>query len=412
MVPVTKHPCAPDGPSNQPPLIVHVIHHLGVGGMENGLVNLINHIPPDRYRHAIVCLKGYSDFRKRITHESVDIIALNKREGNDFGMYFRLFQTLRRLKPDIVHTRNLGTMEGQLVAAAARVRARVHGEHGRDVFDLYGMNRKYNLLRKAIKPFVGHFIPVSRDLEAWLTETVGVAPSRISQVYSGVDSARFHPRRGPRGLPGPEGFFTDEAIVIGSVGRMAAVKDFPNLVRAFIHVLDQEPAARSRLRLLIVGDGIDRQKCIEMLHQAGQQDLAWFPGERSDIAELMRTMDIFALPSLGEGISNTILEAMCTGLSVVATRVGGNVELVKDGVTGKLVPPGEPAAFAAALMEYYRQPALPGLHGKAGRETIERGFTMQAMTSGYMAVYDKVLRQSRVGKDRHAYVSPPLQGEG
>src|SRR5688500_19676428 len=68
----------------QPPLIVHVIHHLGVGGLENGLVNLINHIPPERYRHAIVCLKGYSDFRRRITRENVEIVALNKREGHDF----------------------------------------------------------------------------------------------------------------------------------------------------------------------------------------------------------------------------------------------------------------------------------------------------------------------------------------
>ena len=103
----------------QPPLIVHVIHHLGVGGLENGLVNLINHIPPERYRHAIICLKGYSDFRRRIIRENVEIVALNKREGQDFSLYLNLFKTLRRLKPDIVHTRNLGTMEGQVIAAIA-----------------------------------------------------------------------------------------------------------------------------------------------------------------------------------------------------------------------------------------------------------------------------------------------------
>src|SRR6478736_3837986 len=98
------------------PLIVHVIYHLGVGGLENGLINLINNIPPDRYRHAIVCLKGYTDFRARINRQDVDVLALNKREGNDFNLYVNLFKTLKRLKPDIVHTRNLGTMEGQLIA--------------------------------------------------------------------------------------------------------------------------------------------------------------------------------------------------------------------------------------------------------------------------------------------------------
>src|SRR5687768_10740322 len=209
----------------QPPLIVHVVYHLGVGGLENGLINLINHIPSERYRHAIVCLKGYSDFRKRITRENVEIVALNKREGQDFSLYVNLFKTFRRLKPDIVHTRNLGTMEGQVIAALAGARARVHGEHGRDVFDLHGTNRKYNLLRKAIRPFVNHFITVSRDLESWLVSTVGAAPECIKQIYNGVDSSRFYPRS-PKsgrahGLPdAPEGFFSDDVFVVGSVGRM------------------------------------------------------------------------------------------------------------------------------------------------------------------------------------------------
>jgi sugar transferase (PEP-CTERM/EpsH1 system associated) len=390
----------------QPPLIAHVIHHLGVGGMENGLVNLINHIPPERYRHAIVCLKGYSDFYKRITRQPVEIIALNKREGNDIGMYLRLFRTLRQLNPDIVHTRNLATMEGQLIAAAARVRARVHGEHGRDIFDLHGANRKYNLLRKAISPFVGHFIAVSQDLESWLVNTVGVAPGRVSQIYSGVDSVRFCPRGGTPSATGPDGFFTQDAIVVGSVGRMAAVKDFPNLVRAFQLMLEREPAARARLRLLIVGEGIHRQTCIEMVQRSGLADLAWFPGERADIAELMRAMDIFVLPSLGEGISNTILEAMSTGLPVVATRVGGNVELIREGVTGKLVPPGEPERLAEALLDYYRRPELLHHHGETARRLIESSFAMQAMTAGYVEVYDKVLRRYQAAHLRNAAESP------
>jgi sugar transferase (PEP-CTERM/EpsH1 system associated) len=390
----------PDNQTSQPPLIVHVIHHLGVGGMENGLVNLINHIPPERYRHAIVCLKGRSNSHKQITRDNIEIVTLNKREGKDLAIYPRLFKTLKRLQPDIVHTRNLGTMESQVVAAAAGIRARVHGEHGRDIFDLHGTNLKYNILRKAIKPFVAEFIAVSRDLEGWLASTVGVARDRISQVYNGVDSALFHPRSGPRTMAGPKGFFTNDAIVIGSVGRMAAVKDFPNLVRAFAMMIEKEPAARAELRLLIVGDGVDRQACMELIQKAGLQDQAWFPGERSDIAELMRAMDLFVLPSLGEGISNTILEAMCSGLPVVATRVGGNMELVRDGVTGKLAPPAEPGALADALLDYYRNVCMLARHGKAARQQIESSFTMDAMTKGYLAVYDKALEQARAGAKR------------
>lgn len=382
----------------QPPLIVHVIHHLGVGGLENGLINLINHIPPERYRHAIVCLKGYTDFRRRIIRENVEIVALNKREGNDFSLYLNLFKTLRRLKPDIVHTRNLSAMEGQVIAAVAGARVRVHGEHGRDIFDLHGKNRKYNLLRKAIRPFVNHFIAVSRDMESWLVNTVGATPTRINQIYNGVDSLRFHPRNG-KGSGAerffedlPEGFITENTFVIGSVGRMADVKDYPSLIRAFLMLLKKAPSAHEQFRLLIVGEGNSRRQCSDMLREAGAEALAWFPGERTDIPELMRAMDLFVLPSLGEGISNTILEAMSTGLPVVATNVGGNVELVKEGLTGMLVPPGVPAAITEAILQYHRNPDLIVKHGKAARQQIEASFSMEAMTKGYLQVYDKALR--------------------
>lgn len=381
------------GGAGHSPLIVHVIHHLGVGGLENGLVNLINHMPPGRYRHAIVCLKGYTEFRRRIKCGDVEIVALNKQEGHDLGLYLRLFKTLRHLKPDIVHTRNLATMEGQLVSALAGVKARVHGEHGRDIFDLHGKNRRYNLLRRAIRPFVGHYIAVSKDLECWLVDTVGAAPDRVSQIYNGVDSLRFHPRSGPRDEFGPEGFFTDDAFVIGSVGRMAAVKDYPSLVRAFLKVLEKKPTARRRLRLLIVGDGGSRQECLDLLRDTSARELAWLPGERADTPTLMRAMDLFVLPSLGEGISNTILEAMSSGLPVVATRVGGNVELVQEGHTGRLVPPANPEAMADALLDYYVNTEKALLHGKSARQKIEACFSMEAMTQGYLDVYDKVLKQ-------------------
>lgn len=374
-----------------PPLIVHVIYHLGVGGLENGLVNLINNIPPERYRHAIICLKGYSDFHRRIKRRDVTIIALNKREGSDFKVYFDLFKLFKQLNPDIVHTRNLATMEGQVIAAWARVKARVHGEHGRDIFDLEGKNRKYNLLRKAIRPFIHHFIAVSKDLEKWLIDTIKVDPADIDQIYNGVDSLRFCPNNDLSPAAIPAGFINEHSFVIGSVGRMAEVKDYPNLVQAFLLMLHGIPEARKRLRLLIVGEGESRDRCIAMLRSAGAEGLAWLPGERADIPELMRIMDLFVLPSLGEGISNTILEAMSSGLPVVATKVGGNIELVREDQTGKLIPPGDPEMLAEAMCEYYRKHDLLTKHGYAARQLIERGFSMDAMTQGYLKVYDKAL---------------------
>ena len=135
----------------QPPLVVHIIHELGTGGLENGLVNIINRSPPGRYRHAIVCLTRAGEFATRISAPDVQVIELHKRPGHDFGLYWRLLRALRMLRPAIVHTRNLSTLEMQFVAAVLPGVKHVHGEHGRDVFDLHGTNRKYNLLRKAAR---------------------------------------------------------------------------------------------------------------------------------------------------------------------------------------------------------------------------------------------------------------------
>lgn len=372
------------------PLIVHVIHRLGTGGMENGLVNLINHMPRGRYRHAIVCLQGYTDFRRRLQREDVEIYDIQQREGHDFGAYRRLYATLKALKPDILHTRNLSALESQAIGALARIRGRVHGEHGRDIYDLHGRNRKYNLLRKAIRPLVGRYIAVSRDLAGWLHDTVGVPSHKITQIYNGVDSMKFHPRTGDRAPIGPPGFASGADIIIGSVGRLAQVKDYPTLIRAFHRLRELWPEGFVRLRLIIVGDGPARAECERLVAETGLAGQVWLAGDRSDVAELMRGMDLFVLPSLGEGISNTILEAMASGLPVVATHVGGNPELVEDGKTGKLAPPGDAAALAQGMLEYAQDSSRLQAHGRAAREVIDARFSMAAMVAGYLGVYDAV----------------------
>lgn len=377
--------------NHPPPLIVHVIQRLAVGGLENGLVNLINHMPKDRYRHAIICLRSSTEFKNRIQSKNVAVIELNNTLGHGVGVYLRLARTVRDLKPDIVHTRNLPALEFQLVAALLGVKARIHGEHGRDVYDLDGRSRKYNALRKAMRPFVQHYTVVSRDLREWLIHTVGVDQQCVTQILNGVGTDRFQPRRGPRDLTGPPGFMSHDSVVIGTIGRMEAVKDQMTLVRAFLYLLNADIRARQRLRLLLIGDGSLRAAALELLRSAGAEWLAWLPGEREDVPAMMRALDIFVLPSLREGISNTILEAMASGLPVVATRVGGNPELIVNEVTGTLVPPADPVAMAEAIRTYLLYPQKGTIHGQAGRRRVESCFSMEAMVGGYLKVYDTAL---------------------
>ncbi len=389
-------PAATDRPVSAP-LVAHVIHRLDVGGLENGLVNLIDRMPPARYRHAIVCLTGYTEFARRIRRSDVTLHALDKRAGHDPGVQLRLWRLLRQLRPAIVHTRNLSALEAVVPAALARVPVRIHAEHGRDMHDLDGLRPRYRWLRRAMRPFVHRWVALSRDLEVYLARGVGVPPGRLTQIYNGVDSERFHPApTGREPLPAPDAA-PRGAIVLGTVGRLKAVKDPLTLARAFALLVGRDPGARARIRLVLVGDGPLREAVRGVLEACGATDLAWLPGERSDIPQILRGLDVFVLPSLAEGVSNGILEAMASGLPVVATRVGGNPELVEHGASGFLVPRGDPPALAAALERYLAQPDLRMQHGREGRRRAEERFSLERMVLDYLALYDAVLTSAPRG---------------
>jgi sugar transferase (PEP-CTERM/EpsH1 system associated) len=372
------------------PLVVHVMHRFDVGGLENGVVNLINHMPADRYRHAIIALTEVTDFRKRIRRDDVQFISLNKPPGHLFALYPRLFGLFREMRPAIVHSRNLAALEVTVPAWAAGVRVRIQGEHGRDVGDLDGTNRKYQWVRRIYNPFVTHYVALSRDLESWLIERVGIPARKVAQVYNGVDASRFHPAEGLSSIDGCP-FRRPQHWLIGTVGRMQTVKDQPLLARAFIRALELDPSLKSTLRLVMVGEGPLRAEAMQLLEQAGVADLAWLPGERHDVPDVLRGLDCFVLPSLAEGISNTILEAMASGRAVIATRVGGNPELVAEGRTGCLVPASNVEALARALVDYADNPERTRAMGKAGRAEVERRFSMEAMVAAYLGLYDRLL---------------------
>jgi sugar transferase (PEP-CTERM/EpsH1 system associated) len=384
-----------------PPLIVHIIFRLAMGGLENGLVNLLNMMPRDRYRHAVISLTDVTDFQRRITRDDVTVLALHKKPGHDFGVYWRAWKALRGLRPAIVHTRNFPTLEFLFVAACAGSAHRVHGEHGREIYDLDGRNRIYNAFRKVMNLLVHRYVTVSRDLAGWLTQTVGVNPRRVTQIYNGVDTVRFQPRRHRQIAGSPTGFFPPQALVLGTVGRMQVVKDQITLVRAFVHLVKTMPEARRVLRLITVGEGPLYAEALHILRTEKCEQYAWLPGARSDVPALLNAMDVFVLPSLAEGISNTVLEAMASGLPVIATRVGGNVELIEDGRTGFLVPAADPVGMAAAIRRYLDDPELVPKHGAEARKKAEAQFSLDAMVKHYLAMYDGVLAGKGRPAERH-----------
>ncbi|HXF46711.1 MAG TPA: TIGR03088 family PEP-CTERM/XrtA system glycosyltransferase [Burkholderiaceae bacterium] len=374
------------------PLIAHVVFRFAVGGLENGVVNLINRMPRDRWRHAVIALTEVNGaFAQRLQREDVVLAALNKPPGHGVRLYPRLYKLFRELRPAIVHTRNLAALEAVVPAWAAGVPVRVHGEHGREHSDLDGRNRKYQRIRKLYRPFVKHYIALSHDLERYLIERIGVPAARVAHIYNGVDCARFRPRA-ERREPIAGSPFNDPALfVVGAVGRLEAVKDQTNLARAFVSALQASTAAAQRLRLVLVGDGPLRSAVEAIVRAAGAERLVWFAGERGDVAELLRGFDCFVLPSLGEGISNTLLEAMATGLPVIATRVGANADLMEEGTAGRLVPRADPDALARELLALLDDPERALSYGRAGRQIVERRFSLERMVADYESLYLRLL---------------------
>lgn len=376
------------------PLIAHVVYRFDTGGLENGVVNLINHMPADRYRHAVIALTEITDFKKRITRDDVEFIELHKKPGHGIWLYPKLFKLLRAKRPSIVHTRNLAALEATVPAWAAGVPVRIHSEHGREGADVAPDHPKYRFMRKLYRPFVTNYLALSSDLSHYLHHYVGIPSRKLSQIYNGVDSNRFACSDGRLPIAGCP-FQGDEHWIVGTIGRMHAIKDQMNLAKAFVCALQTHPQLGDKLRLVMIGDGPERSDVLNFLSSAGLSDISWLPGERHDIPEILHGLDCFVLPSKSEGISNTILEAMASGLPVIATNVGGNPELVENGITGKLVPHSNPEALAEAIIDYAYAPKSALNAGRSARQTVEQRFSLDAMVGAYCELYDSLLTRSK-----------------
>lgn len=367
--------------------IVHVVYSFSVGGLENVIVQLINRLPADRYEHVVLSLTTISDFKHRITQTGVRFIELNKPPGHAIPLYPRIYRLLRELRPDVLHTCNLAALEITPLAWLARVPLRVHAEHGWDAHDPQGKNPRYQRLRKLYRPFVSHYVAVSQDLDDYLAQAIGVPARRHSLIANGVDTGRFSPASGtPPTVPGCP-FDPAAHWLVGTVGRLQTVKNQPLLARAFVRLIKEHPEAAQRARLVVVGDGPLRTDVEAVLEEGGVRHLAWMAGSRDDVADILRMLHCFVLPSQAEGTSCTLQEAMASGLPVIATAVGGTPDLVEEGRTGHLVPSDDVTAMASAMAELYAHPERAHDYANTARERSVSRFGLDAMVHAYATLF-------------------------
>lgn len=362
------------------PLIVHVIYRLECGGLQTVLAECINHMPAQDYRHAVICLTDFTEYAQTITRLGVELHTLQKPPGRAVLTHFKLWKLLRGLRPSVIHTYNVSAIEYNLTALLAGVPVRIHAEHGRNLVELDGNHKTYNFIRRLLVPIIHAYVPVSLDLAKWLRQTIGVPSKKIAIVPNGVDTVRYAPSNSAENA-------TLKQICIGTVGRVDAIKNHKALLDTFRLLLERFPAPKFDLRLAIVGDGPLLQELREQVLQETWAHRVWLPGERRDVADIMRNFSIFVLPSLSEATPVTVLEAMATSLPVVASRVGGVPQLVLDWQTGLLVEPSNLDALANAIATYITSPQLRAQHGAAGRMHVLTNHSILQMVAKYHSLY-------------------------
>jgi len=370
------------------PRIAHVIPSLNMGGLEGVVAQLTARLSPT-YEHVVLTLERDGPMRASFD-PGVAVIAMGEQHRPDLWNAGRMARLLRALRPDIVHSRNWSCVDAIVAARLAGVRTVIHGEHGRNATDPGGRSVLRRVGRRLVSPMVTQFVTVSQDLSRWLLQEVGIPAGKVLAICNGVDTSRFSP--GARGTARAELGIEPSSVVIGTVGRLDPVKDQTGLLRAFSRIADRPDTV-----LVVAGDGPCRAELLSLITTLGLGPRVRLLGERRDIPRVLAAFDIFVLCSVFEGISNTILEAMATGLPVVATGVGGNPELVADGVTGALVGPRDVEGLAAALSYYVDNPEVAERHGSAGRRRAESDFSLDGMVAAYGHLYERLLDRRRTG---------------
>ncbi len=363
--------------------VMHVLDRLDTGGTEKAVLKLIRGLDEDLFEHYICTLRG-TDPSAGQWSAGVQLVNLG-REGTNFKFNVpRLVRAMRAIQPAVVHSRNWGAIEAVIAARIAGVPAVVHSEHGYELEMQSGLPLRRRVLRHLTYRMASATATVTHELRNYHAGQAWWRPERIRILYNGVDLDEFRSRLQAREALRQQLGIPAQALVLGSVGRMVRLKDFMTLLKAARLLFTEIPG----LYVVLVGAGPELSNLQEFVASAHElEGRIIFLGMLDQVADALNAMDIFVLPSMMEGMSNTLLEAMAVGLPIVATRVGGNMEVVGEGVCGYLFTPQDVHGLAGLLRTLLRDGSLRADFGVAARQRAAKEFSLQAMVARYRDLY-------------------------
>ena len=377
--------------------IVHFVENLERGGLERTVIDLIAAQREAGHRCAVICLFQAGMLAPELREQGVMVHVCGKRSGPDMQALLKARRFMADVPGAVLHTHNSMAHYYAVLASFGLPVARIintrHSMGGRK-----GTTRQEWLYRRSMRA-TDHVVAVC-EAERKRLQANGVHPRcELSTIPNGISLERFVPATAERRRALAESLgWQPDSRVIGTVGRLQPVKDQARLIRAFDRVRSEVPGAV----LVIIGDGSLRPELEQLVEELGLGKRVRFLGDRSDVPQLLAGMELFALSSLSEGYSVALIEACAAALPIVATDVGGNHEIVRDGVNGKLVPAGDTSALANALLGMLADADGTQAMGKAGRDWALSEASFRTMSGRYQRLYAGAIPDDVVGNSPRA----------
>jgi sugar transferase (PEP-CTERM/EpsH1 system associated) len=367
--------------------VTHVVLSLDVGGLERNVINQVHEGQKLGQRVSIVCVERPGALAHRVAAMGATLVSLDKRAGLRPIIVRRVMRALEVLRPQVVHTHQLATLlYGGVAARLLRIPLVVHTEHGQEQ---YASRLRTRMLGRIAGSFSDRFYCLTADTANQIRNRHIVAGRKVRIIQNGINVAQFTECCANADDVRRSLGVALDAPLIGTVGRLTEIKQQDVLLRAFAKVRLYTPDAH----LVLVGDGPMREELRQLAVRLGVDECVHFAGYQPDAGPFYQAMDIFALTSRSEGMPQAVLEASVTGLPVVASAVGGLPELIDNGLSGMLFPPGDDAVLAQVLRKLITNPEEGRRMGAAARARVESAFHVGRMAAEYHRDFLELLRR-------------------
>jgi glycosyltransferase involved in cell wall biosynthesis len=360
--------------------------------MQNGLVNLIGRLDPGHFEHIICAMRELDQAYAPQSFRGgrVRVISPKRALANSHLQIAGLASLIDEVRPDIVHSRNWGSIEAVIAARWVGSTAVVHSEHGLDSLTVLSEPWRRRIFRRFAFELADRVLCVSNQLRSVHSKRTGFPSSKITVVHNGVDTNRYLPDAAARTRVRQELGLLENDFCVGCLGNLTPVKDYP----CVLHAMKIFAKRCDDWRLIVAGEGPELSKLQGIVNANSElTERVSFIGQSNNTPELLNAMDLYVLSSITEGLSNSLLEAMATGLPVVVTKTGGNPEVVNNGESGFLFSVGDVRTLAELILSLRSRKDLRLKLAHGSLERIRKSFSLDIMAQNYERVYESLLNK-------------------